>query len=91
MFSGCTVPPDNKETKLESSKQVASRLAGENTGIVLVPCHAWKCVATAISNGVGIFEVPGWYLLQQMSSQAGSQKWIPRIGASWTHSLPFCF
>ena len=63
MFSGCTVLPDSKETKLGSSNQEASPSAGENTGIVLVPCHAWKCVPTAISGGVDISEVCGCYLL----------------------------
>ena len=69
MFSGCTVPPDSKETKLGSSDQEASPSAGKNAGIVLVPCRAWKCVPTAISGGVNISEVPGCHLLQQMSSQ----------------------
>ena len=68
MFSGCTVLPDSKETELGSSNQEASPSAGKNTGIVLVPCRAWKCVPTAIS------EVPGCHLLWQMSSQWGSQK-----------------
>ena len=63
MFSGCTVLPDSKETKLGSSNQEASPSAGENTGIVLVQCHAWKCVPTAISGGVDISEVRGCYLL----------------------------
>ena len=69
MFSGCTVLPDSKETKLGSSDQEASPSAGKNTGIVLVPCRAWKCVPTAISGGVDISEVPGCHLLRQMSSQ----------------------
>ena len=43
-------------------------------GIVLVPCHTWKCVPTAISGGVDISEVAGCHLLQQMSSLWGSQK-----------------
>ena len=68
MFSGCTVPPDSKEIQLGSSDQEASPSAGKNTGIVLVPCRAWKCVFTAISGGVDIFEVPGNHLLRQMSS-----------------------
>ena len=37
-------------------------------------CHAWKCVPTAISSGMDISEVLGCHLLQQMSSQGGSQK-----------------
>ena len=68
MFSGCTVPPDSKEIQLGSSDQEASPSAGKNTGIVLVPCRAWKRVLTAISGGVDIFEVPGNHLLRQMSS-----------------------
>ena len=36
MFSGCTVPPDSKETKLESSDQEVSPSAGKYTKVVLV-------------------------------------------------------
>ena len=61
MFSGCTVLPDSKETELGSSNQKASPSGGKNTGTVLVPCRAWKCVPTAISGGVDIPEVPGCY------------------------------
>ena len=64
MFSGCTMPPNSKETKLENSDQEASPAAGKNTGIVLVPYCAWKCVPTAISCGMDISEVPGRHLLQ---------------------------
>ena len=39
MFSGCTVPLDNKETELASNNQEASPLVGKNTGVVVVPCH----------------------------------------------------
>ena len=67
MFSGCTVPPDSKETKLGSTDQEASPSAGKNTGVVLVPCHAWKCVPTAISGGVDVSEVHGCHLLRQVS------------------------
>ena len=59
--------PDSKETELGNSNQEASPSAGKNTKVVLVPCHAWKCVPTAISDGVDISEVPGCHLLQQMS------------------------
>ena len=54
MFSGCTVPPDTNEFKLGSSDQEASPSAGKNTGIVLVPCYAYKCVPTTISGDVDI-------------------------------------
>ena len=60
VFSGCTVPPDIKETKLGSSNQEASPSAGKNTRIVLVP---WKCVPATISDGVDISEVTGCHLL----------------------------
>ena len=70
MFSGCTVSPDSKETELGSSDQEASPSAGKNIRVVLVPCLCF----TAISGGVDISEVPGCHLLQQMSSQWGSQK-----------------
>ena len=63
------MPPDTKEAKLGSSDQEASPSAGKTTGIVLVPCCTWKCVLSAISGGVDISEVPGYHLLQQMSSQ----------------------
>ena len=68
MLSGCTVPLDSKETGLGSSDQKASPSADKNIGVVLVPCHIWKCVPTVISGGVDILEVPGCHLLQQMSS-----------------------
>ena len=59
MFSGCTMPPDSKETELGRTDQEASPSAGKNTGAVLVPCRAGKCDPTTISVGVNIFEVPG--------------------------------
>ena len=69
MFSGFTVPPDSKETELGSSNQEVSPSSDKNTRIVLVPCRAWKCVPTAISGSVDIFEVSGCHLLRQISSQ----------------------
>ena len=59
----------SKETKLGSSNQEASPTAGKNTGVVLVPCRAWKCVPTAITSDVDISKVPGCHFLRQMSSQ----------------------
>ena len=70
MFSGCTVPPDSKETELGSSDQEASPSAGKNTRVVLVPCSRMEVRSpTAISGGVDISEVPGCHLLLQMSCQ----------------------
>ena len=56
------MPPDIKETKLESSNLEASLSADKNTRIVLVACRTWKCVPTAISGSVDISEVPGCHL-----------------------------
>ena len=59
--------PGSKDTKLGSSNQEASPSEGKNTGVVLVPCHAWKCDPTAISGVIYIFEVPKCHFLQQVS------------------------
>ena len=37
VFTGSTVPPDSKETKLGSIDQEASPSAGKNTRVVLMP------------------------------------------------------
>ena len=55
--------PDSKETQLGSNDQEASPSVGKNTGVVLGLCLAWKCVPTAISNGVDVSKVPGCHLL----------------------------
>ena len=63
--------PDSKENELGRSTQEASQSAGKNTGVVLVPCHTWKCAPTAASGNVGIpgiprchFIITGEFLLQ---------------------------
>ena len=76
VFCGCTVPPDNKETKLWSSDQGATLSAGENTVVGLVPFCEWKCVPAAIFGSVDISKVPRCPLLQQMSSKWGLQKLV---------------
>ena len=60
MFSGRTVPPDNKKNKLD---QEASPSAGKNTEVVLVSCRTRKCVPIAISGGVDTSVAPGCQLL----------------------------
>ena len=62
MFSGCTVPPDSKETELGNSDQEASPLVGKNTRVVLVPCSRME-VRPDSFDGVDISEVPGCHLL----------------------------
>ena len=42
VFSGCTVPPDIKETKLGSSNQKTSPSADKNTGADLMSYCAWN-------------------------------------------------
>ena len=54
LFNAAVSYPDSKDTELGSSNQEASPSGSKNTGIVLVPCSAWRCVPTAISGG-GIF------------------------------------
>ena len=61
--------PDSKETKPASSDQGAFPSAVKNAEVVLVSCHACKCVPTNTSSGVDISRVPGCHLLQQMSCQ----------------------
>ena len=74
VFSDCTVLLNSKETRLGSRDQEVSPSTGKDTGEVLVPCWTWKCVPTAISSSVGISEFSGYHLLQQVSSQWGSQE-----------------
>ena len=69
MFSVCTVPPDSRETKLGSKDHEVHSSADKKSRVVLMSCHAWKCVLTAISVGVVISEVSGWHLLRKTSSQ----------------------
>ena len=73
------MPPGSKENGHGSSDREASPSACENIRVVLVPCHAWKCVPKAISSGVDISDVPGCHVLRQMSSQWGSQKLLQRL------------
>ena len=42
VFSGCTLPPDSKDTELGSSNQETFPSACKDIEIVLVPSHAWK-------------------------------------------------
>ena len=69
MFFVCTVLSASKKTKLASSNQKTFPSAGKNVRVVLVPCHTWKCVPTAIYGGVNIPKFSRCHMLQQMSSQ----------------------
>ena len=71
--------PDSEETKLGGSKQEASPSAGKNTEVVPVSCREWKCVHIANSRDMDISDVLGCHLLQQMSSQLGSQKLLQEL------------
>ena len=53
-------------------------------------CHAWKYVPAAISSGLDICEVPECHLLQQISSQLGSQK-LPQGLVSYEPQVTFLF
>ena len=62
-----------------SCQQVMS--ASRNTGVVLVPSRAWKCIPATISNSIDICEVPAF--------SVRVTKITPRIGFICTHILPF--
>ena len=81
--------PENKKIELGSSNQEAFPPAGKNTAVVLVSCHAWKCVPTAISDGVDISEALGVICYNKFLVKI--TKITSRIGVSFTHSLPFYF
>ena len=68
------MPPCSKAVEVESNNQQAPPSAGKNSGVVLLPCYVWKCVRTSFSGSVDIHQVLGCHLLQQISSQWGSQK-----------------
>ena len=68
VFSGCTVPPDSKETKLGNWGQEDSPSVGTSTRVVLVSCCTWKCVPTTISSSVNISKVPGCHFLSFVMS-----------------------
>ena len=51
--------PDSKEIELASNNWEASPQVGKTAREVLLSCRAWNWVATAISYGVDIPEVPG--------------------------------
>ena len=78
---GCTVRPDSKETELGNGDQEASPSADKNTEKILKLCGAWKCVPTAISEGVDISEFPGCFVTTDEFS-VGDTKITPRIDVS---------
>ena len=43
--------------------------AGKNAGLILVPCHAWKCAPAAISEGMNISKFSTWILSLGMVTQ----------------------
>ena len=83
----CAVLPDTGETKLGRSNQVASPSVSKNIALVLVPCCAWKCAATAISSSVDTPEGLELQLVEQMSSQCGLQKLLQGLVS---HKLTAC-
>ena len=91
MLSSCTLLPDSKETKLGSSNQEASSSAGKNTGVDIVPCHAWKFVLTAIFGVVDISKVPGFLFITTDDFTVRVTKIISRIVVSRPCSIPFRF
>ena len=60
---GGAVPPLPAMNFGSSNLEVSPSGGKNNTGVVLVSNHAWKCAHTANSGGVDISEVPGCHLL----------------------------
>ena len=54
----------------------------KNTGVVLVPFRAWRCATTAISGGVDISEVPGFYFVTTDEFSARVTKISSKTGVS---------
>ena len=79
MSSGSTVLADSKESGLGSSNQDLSLSSGKNTGIVVMPCHAWMCVPITISGVVIIFQVPECHLLQYFSVRVTIKNWLSQV------------
>ena len=77
VFSGLTMLPYIKETKVGNRDQEASLSAGKNIGVVFLACFALKFFFTAISIGVDISEVSGCHLLWQWPTGLGrcSKNW----------------
>ena len=90
-FSGCTVPPDSKETELRSSDQEAFPSAGKNTGVVLVPCSRMEVRPYSYFRWCGYFWGPWVSFVTTDEFSVRVTKITSRIGISWTHSLPFYF
>ena len=91
MFSGCTVSPDSKVTKLGSSNQEAFPSEGKNTGVVWVLCSHMEVHPYSYFRWCGYFW--GNWVSFAMTDEFSVRvtKITPRIGVSWTHSLPFYF
>ena len=70
----CLIYWNLPQTNCEIKFWICIRLVSKSTGVLSVPCCAWKCVPEAIYVCVYIFKVPGCHLLWQMSSQWDSQK-----------------
>ena len=88
VFSGCTVLPNNKETKLGISNQEASPLAGKkNQGSF----SAMLCMEVCPYSCFQWFEYywGPWVSFVTIDEFSVRVTKIPsRIGVSWTHSLP---
>ena len=60
MFSGYTVPPGTKETKLEGATK---EVFYQQVKMFLCHVRARQCVPTAISGGVDVFVALGCHLM----------------------------
>ena len=74
-----------------SSNQEVSSCSGKITGAGSVPCCTWKCVSTALSSSINIFEVPSMLFVLTDEFSVRVTIFFYRISVSWTHILPFLY
>ena len=91
MFSGCTVLPDSTEAELGGSNQEAFPSAGENTGVVLVPCSCMEVCPYSYFRWCRYFWGLWASFVMTDKFSVRVTKITSRIGVSWTHSLPSYF
>ena len=82
MFSGYTVPPDSKESKLGSSDQDASPSTGKSTEVVLVSCLHMEVHPYSYFRWCGYFRGPWVSFVMTDEFSVRVAKITSRIGVS---------
>ena len=82
MFSGCSVPLDSKESELGSIDQEASPSAGQNNGVVLVPCSRMEVRPYSYLQWCGYFRGLRVSFVTKDEFSVRVTKIISRVGVS---------